>query len=367
MSRHSILVGDPPSFQGAERDIVFLSMVCSRGAVPTQNQLLHAQRANVALSRARDRCVLVRSIGLNDIPSIDDIKVPIIEFFQTNSTRAAEQSLVETMGVGLSRNKESCRLMKSSLDKLGYRVSGMGGVWRDALCVEDVSSDERVAVLVDCDSESEQEWERGYSQQLAIERVGWRCLRVDMLSFVYDHAGTMKYIKGFLDEAGIQVLEMSAALENVPDDADEAAPALAEGVGVDVQPAILNDDVPIAAHDDTAFISGDDLSSVSSVGAAVRSDVDADQISAARFGQVVDLSFLGKSVPAQKTRRKSDPSYESSAPNKDQKAGASQQKRSTRARKKDDVSLGIQVAGDESEEASFRDESSRDADSDFDE
>jgi len=30
MARHNILVGDPPSFQGAERDVIFLSMVCSR-------------------------------------------------------------------------------------------------------------------------------------------------------------------------------------------------------------------------------------------------------------------------------------------------------------------------------------------------
>ena len=57
---HNVLVGDPPTFQGAERDVVFLSMVCSPGSVPTQNRLMHAQRMNVALSRARDRMVLVR-------------------------------------------------------------------------------------------------------------------------------------------------------------------------------------------------------------------------------------------------------------------------------------------------------------------
>mmetsp|Transcript_13192 Transcript_13192/g.37108 ORF Transcript_13192/g.37108 Transcript_13192/m.37108 type:complete len:620 (+) Transcript_13192:2045-3904(+) len=30
LARHDVLIGDPPLFQGAERDIVFLSMVCSR-------------------------------------------------------------------------------------------------------------------------------------------------------------------------------------------------------------------------------------------------------------------------------------------------------------------------------------------------
>lgn len=83
MARHDVLVGDPPAFQGAERDgmildacllslltvhkVIFLSMVCSPGNTPTQNQLFHFQRANVALSRARDQMVLVRSLDIGDV------------------------------------------------------------------------------------------------------------------------------------------------------------------------------------------------------------------------------------------------------------------------------------------------------------
>jgi superfamily I DNA and/or RNA helicase len=46
---HNILISEPPNFQGAEGDIIYLSMVSSPGSVPTQSQLFHAQRANVAL------------------------------------------------------------------------------------------------------------------------------------------------------------------------------------------------------------------------------------------------------------------------------------------------------------------------------
>jgi hypothetical protein len=36
LARHKIVVGDPSSFQGDERDVMLLSMVASKGAMPTQ-------------------------------------------------------------------------------------------------------------------------------------------------------------------------------------------------------------------------------------------------------------------------------------------------------------------------------------------
>lgn len=78
---HDILVGSPPKFQGCERDVVYLSMVASGGQTVAQVQNLHRQRFNVAMSRARDRCVLVRSIAAVDINNPEDVKRSIIDFF----------------------------------------------------------------------------------------------------------------------------------------------------------------------------------------------------------------------------------------------------------------------------------------------
>jgi superfamily I DNA and/or RNA helicase len=59
MMRHRIACGDSATFQGNERDVVFLSMI----ADPDSKHAAHfEQRFNVALSRARDRMVLVRSV-----------------------------------------------------------------------------------------------------------------------------------------------------------------------------------------------------------------------------------------------------------------------------------------------------------------
>ena len=60
--RHRIARGDSATFQGDERDVVFLSMVLTQSASQSQTARHFGQRFDVASSRARDRLVLVRSV-----------------------------------------------------------------------------------------------------------------------------------------------------------------------------------------------------------------------------------------------------------------------------------------------------------------
>jgi superfamily I DNA and/or RNA helicase len=60
--RHRITCGDAATFQGKERDIMLVSMVASPGQAAAQTRRLFEQRFNVALSRARDRMYLFRSV-----------------------------------------------------------------------------------------------------------------------------------------------------------------------------------------------------------------------------------------------------------------------------------------------------------------
>ena len=57
-----LAVGPPPVFQGRERDIMLVSMVLGPGDRSAQNRADQNQRFNVALSRARDRMYLFRSV-----------------------------------------------------------------------------------------------------------------------------------------------------------------------------------------------------------------------------------------------------------------------------------------------------------------
>jgi AAA domain len=235
MAKHEILVGVPPSFQGAERDIIFLSMVASPGSVPTQNQVMHVQRVNVAMSRARDRCVLVRSIEPHQIGNQEDIKLPVIEFFKAavaagveaenakmdsagaisndagveaeNAKMDSAEAISNDPNVEKSKHSSIDALLQNLLEQRGFLVRSMGVVWRNAICVEHESEDRRAALIVDSagdSSSSVQEWLASYAQQKAIQRVGWKCMRVDALSLVADFNGTMQSVVGFLASAGVE-------------------------------------------------------------------------------------------------------------------------------------------------------------------
>lgn len=207
LARHDVLIGDPPQFQGAERDIVFLSMVCSRANCPTQNQQFHFQRANVALSRARDRVVLVRSIDLANIPSMDDVKVPIIEFFMNANEGAKPEVNRESKNHVTSLHRTNFfgrEILEMLLVEKGYQIVDMSTIWKNAFCVEHEVGDTRVAILVDCEEPQQSDWLYSYSQQKAIERVGWKCLRLDALSVVVDYNSVVHRVMRFLASHGIE-------------------------------------------------------------------------------------------------------------------------------------------------------------------
>jgi AAA domain len=233
---HQLLVGDPPTFQGAERDIVFLSMVCSPGSVPTQNRLMHAQRMNVALSRARDRMVLVRSIDAHHIPNNEDIKLPVIEFFETvtkldsRATAAQEEeNAVERKidSTSLSFRVRAEALLEKLLKDRGFNVRNMGVVWNNALCVEHEGSNSRAGLCVENAGESKEEWVRAVTQQRSIERVGWKCLRVDGLSLLSDHHSTMTKVLEFLAAAGVE--EPPLIYDSLEEENEDSAAGVAVG------------------------------------------------------------------------------------------------------------------------------------------
>jgi hypothetical protein len=81
MLHHRVACGDSATFQGDERDIVFLSMIADQRRKQSQTALHYEQRFNVALSRARDRMVLVRSVKESDL-NPNDLKARVLAHFR---------------------------------------------------------------------------------------------------------------------------------------------------------------------------------------------------------------------------------------------------------------------------------------------
>ncbi|MGA8833745.1 MAG: AAA domain-containing protein, partial [Desulfomonilaceae bacterium] len=93
---HRIVCGDSATFQGREKDIVFLSMVASPGQSKAQTTRSMEQRFNVAASRARDRLYVVRSVELDKLKP-NDLKAKLIRHLQEPmpSQHNVDQALVE--------------------------------------------------------------------------------------------------------------------------------------------------------------------------------------------------------------------------------------------------------------------------------
>jgi len=302
---HDILIGDAPTFQGGERDIVFLSMVCSPGRVPTQSQLMYAQRANVALSRARDRMVLVRSIDSSHVPSLDDVKIPILEFFADAASEDSDEEAEEKRparpkeGGGLfSFRTQAQSLLEDLLRGKGYSIRNMGVVWNDSICVEDREAGRRAAVCFECAGESTEEWSRLVKQQKSIERVGWKTFRVDGLSFLADSRATLKSVENFLRDAGVGPLKVHdvddeevEVLDELPEEeeADDEVEVAADAVNAEDAIVISSDE-----GEDDESMNGDSAkgSRRHAAEVEVKSEVDEDAVDPSQFGDVANLGFL---------------------------------------------------------------------------
>ena len=106
--KHEIRCGEPPNFQGAERDVVFLSMVSSntaekkgkigetRVAALTATQFV--QRYNVAVSRAKDQVHLVHSLEPNTLKP-EDLRSRLIGYMTERA--AAVPEIAASTPVGL--------------------------------------------------------------------------------------------------------------------------------------------------------------------------------------------------------------------------------------------------------------------------
>ena len=175
ITRFQISCGDARTFQGKERDIMFLSMVASPGDCFANSRDSIAQRFNVAASRARDRMYLVRSVELTDLSAVDGLRRGLIEHFETPFTQDAAQvsDLRELCESGFERD------MYDELTQRGYRVIPQVGVgaYRIDMVVEG-DNDSRLAIECDGDRfHGPDRWDSDMRRQRILERAGWRFWR----------------------------------------------------------------------------------------------------------------------------------------------------------------------------------------------
>lgn len=175
-----IAIGPPPVFQGRERDIMLVSMVLGPGDRALANRADLDQRFNVALSRARDRTYLFRSVPEAGFKE-DSLNGRLIRHFRQPFRQDARkvQDLRERCESGFEFD------MFDELVKRGYRVEPQvpcGGFRIDFV----VEGTEGRRLAVECDGDQFHgpgQWSDDMARQRVLERAGWTFWRCFASSF----------------------------------------------------------------------------------------------------------------------------------------------------------------------------------------
>ena len=206
--------GDARTFQGSERDIMFLSVVADRAHCSALSGNLFDQRFNVAASRARDRMYLVRSVMIGEL-SPRDLRVSLLSHFDKPLVTDKEEATL------LADRCESDfeRQVFTELTARGYRVTPQvrSGTYRIDMVAEG-ARDARLAIECDGDEyHGPERWPQDMLRQRTLERAGWAFWRC--------FASTWSLRR---DDVLAELLERLRAMGIEPIGSIERAPGLVE-------------------------------------------------------------------------------------------------------------------------------------------
>jgi very-short-patch-repair endonuclease len=226
-----LAIGPPPVFQGRERDIMLVSMVLGPGDRAAANRADMRQRFNVALSRARDRMYLFRSITDTEF-SEESLNGRVIRHFKQPFQRDAKKvkALRERCESGFELE------MFDELVKRGFRVEPQipcGGYRIDFV----VEGNEGRRLAIECDGDrfhGPGQWQDDMARQRVLERAGWTFWRCFASSFVRRREAVLDDLMQTLERLGIDPLGAESVDNTVWVHHKEVDP-----YGVDEKPEIV--------------------------------------------------------------------------------------------------------------------------------
>ncbi|MDX9963131.1 AAA domain-containing protein [Desulfobacter postgatei] len=198
--KYHIACGDAATFQGKERDIILLSMVVGAGQGAAMTKREYEQRTNVALSRARDRMYLFRSVEESDLKNEADLRLRILQHFvNPMPQRDAVNNPLDLCDSGFERD------VLIRLIEKGYNVTPQVKVGAFSIdMVVEGENDRRLAIELDGDKyHPPEKWMEDWQRQRVMERVGWKFWRCWGSSYTVDPEGCIDDLINTLDRMQI--------------------------------------------------------------------------------------------------------------------------------------------------------------------
>jgi very-short-patch-repair endonuclease len=202
-----IQCGDSADFQGAERDVMFLSMVAAGPSQVPLTRELYVQRYNVAASRARDQMWLFHSIPPGSLDNAEDMRFQLLDHCYGVGPSAEsylrlpcpEDTLVEPFDSLFPQH------VANRLVALGYSVVPRFPVDSAVLDLVVVGARARLAVLCEGDEwRGAAAYERDLARHRDLERCGWRFFRIRASSFYVSPSAVLARLTATLAQLDIQ-------------------------------------------------------------------------------------------------------------------------------------------------------------------
>lgn len=219
-ARRHLRVGIAPDFQGAERDVIFLSMVSATEPgrrVAALTGEAYIQRFNVAVSRARDQVRLFHSIEASEIPREEDVRRRLLDHAYDVASAGRALSLLASELVDEDRQEAPFdslfeQRVYNRLVERGYRVLPQQQEQGYRLDLVVVGARGRLAIECDGDHwHGPEDYSRDLARQRELERCGWHFFRVRESQFYVNANEALAPLWEELEKRGIHPFGRSAA------------------------------------------------------------------------------------------------------------------------------------------------------------
>ena len=218
IERHRLRCGIPATFQGDERDVMFLSMVhAPNHRTAALTTLSHQRRYNVAMSRARDQVWLFHSVEPRDLSPMD-LRYELLSYFLN-----PDGSTLEGVSEDLDHLAHDCSAphdhnvrpapydswfeihVAQELLRRKYTIEPQVEVAgrRIDLVVEGLER----RLPIECDGDAwhgPDRFDADMDRQRQLERCGWTFVRVRESDFIIDREGALRPVIQACDRLGIR-------------------------------------------------------------------------------------------------------------------------------------------------------------------
>lgn len=224
--KHQMLCGNASTFQGDERDVIFLSMVDSNeaegplamasgeGQGPAGKAM--KQRYNVAVSRAKDQIWIIHSLDYSVDLKPGDMRRRLLEYAANPHVASVNNTAIDEA----SDSPFEAEVAKALVAK-GYHIVQQYPV--GAYYIDMVAIDGNRRIAIECDGErwhsSEEQIRNDMERQSILERLGWKFIRIRGSEYYRARSQAISRVASELNEAGINPEASAADTENADEDA----------------------------------------------------------------------------------------------------------------------------------------------------